>query len=93
MSSEFSAKQNNSCASIGSSGLRGNGVEVADSRIDCSKGEAISMVIGRSGESSKESSLRGGRGGVRESIASVSRNRNGESPRFNSGNGRGSSWL
>jgi hypothetical protein len=61
MSSEFSARQNSSCASIGSSGLGGSGVEVADSRIDCSKGEAISMVIENGGSwgSSKEFSLKG----------------------------------
>jgi len=76
MSSEFLARQNNSSASIGSSGLGSSGVEVADNCIACSKGEAVSMVIGNGGScgSSKEFSWRGSLGSASKSIVSVSRN-------------------
>ena len=61
MSSEFSARQKHSYASMNSFrivGDGGSGVDVGDSRLRGSRGEAFSMVIGIVvGEFSNESSL------------------------------------
>ena len=61
MSSEFSARQKHSYASINSFravGDSGSGVDVGDNRLKVSKGEAFSIVIGIvTGEFSNESSL------------------------------------